>query len=717
MSDTEHFVIPNNQPVVELDCTTAFRGLTTKEKLYAHYLSQASWHGGLIVLVQTSPESPLVFVLLHKLFSAQPISELKKAAIGDHGVSTDEFQAFVVYASGIFTNAGNYKGFGDSKFVPNLPAAKFEAIIKCSEAYHIEPKVMQSLWDRCKDAMYLLTENLKSLGFYDKGVTTYFSSNCTLEDANQVTQLLKHKGMEAYNSRVFKTVEKGIPTYEIRLASIETGNDPDITQKDIDYMGSRFHITRGDYSKLLECVVQNLEKAKDYAANDTEYKMLDHYIQSFTSGSLSDHKDGSRFWIKNKGPVVETYIGFIETYRDPAGMRGEFEGFVAMVNKEMSAKFASLVDQAVVLLPELPWPKGFEKDKFLLPDFTSLDVLTFSGSGVPAGINIPNYDEIRQYEGFKNVSLGNVIPAAYKNSVMSFLSEEDKELLTKYRVQAFELQVGLHELLGHGSGKLLCKHKDGQYNFDHAELTNPLDGEPVKSWYEDGDTYDSKFTTLGSSYEECRAECVGLFLSLNENVLRIFGFEGKEAEDITYVNWLSLLHQGVSKSLENYEPSSKTWLQAHAQARYVILRVILEAGGDFVTVTETVKGKDLLVTVDRSKIASVGKKAISDFLLKLQVYKSTGDVAAAKAMYSKYSEVPDEGPYPWGKWRGIVMAHKQPRKMLVQSNTILDKGNDVTLKTYEATHEGLIQSWIDRFQSSDIYVILEELWEKDQKYF
>jgi dipeptidyl-peptidase-3 len=59
------------------------------------------------------------------------------------------------------------------------------------------------------------------------------------------------------------------------------------------------------------------------------------------------------------------------------------------------------------------------------------------------------------------------------------------------------------------------------------------------------------------------------------------------------------------------------------QARYVILRVLLEAGNDLVMVeklTNPTDGEaDLIISLDRSKINTTGKEAIGNFLRKLQV--------------------------------------------------------------------------------------------------
>ena len=46
---------------------------------------------------------------------------------------------------------------------------------------------------------------------------------------------------------------------------------------------------------------------------------------------------------------------------------------------ERTRAFGELVRSAPSLIPLLPWSKDFEKDKFLSPDFTSLEVMTFCG--------------------------------------------------------------------------------------------------------------------------------------------------------------------------------------------------------------------------------------------------------------------------------------------------------------------------------------------------
>ncbi|KAJ0295124.1 hypothetical protein CBS470a_000171 [Colletotrichum nupharicola] len=87
---------------------------------------------------------------------------------------------------------------------------------------------------------------------------------------------------------------------------------------------------------------------------------------------------------------------------------------------------------------------------------------------------------------------------------------------------------------------------------------------------------------------------------------------------------------------------------------------------------------------------SVGK-----YLQKLHVYKSTADVENGIAFYKEMTNVEKEF---WGtKVRNIVLKNKQPRKVFVQANTYLDEATGkVSIKHYEASPAGLIQSWVDR---------------------
>jgi dipeptidyl-peptidase-3 len=86
-------------------------------------------------------------------------------------------------------------------------------------------------------------------------------------------------------------------------------------------------------------------------------------------------------------------------------------------------------------------------NEFKKPDFTSLDVVSFASSGVPIGINIPNYDDVRQNDGFKNVDLGNAYGVLKKEKVQ-YVKEDVLDDYIKYHDTSLFVIVALHELLG-----------------------------------------------------------------------------------------------------------------------------------------------------------------------------------------------------------------------------------------------------------------------------
>lgn len=96
------------------------------------------------------------------------------------------------------------------------------------------------------------------------------------------------------------------------------------------------------------------------------------------------------------------------------------------------------------------------------------------------------------------------------------------DVLVKFDKESLTLIVALHELLGHGTGKLFTKNVEtGELNFP-ADLKNPFTGEVITTYYLSTETWSQKFGKLHSGYEECRADTVAMHLMHFDEPFQIF---------------------------------------------------------------------------------------------------------------------------------------------------------------------------------------------------
>ncbi|KAK9610168.1 hypothetical protein V6Z98_010137 [Aspergillus fumigatus] len=406
-----------------------------------------------------------------------------------------------------------------------------------------------------------------------------------MDEVSAVSKLVELLYIFPENTRLRKSVtaegEISRRTYDILQASI--GEDEATLQEPDDQSAhcTRIRLIRGDHKEELKKINQSLSEAMKYAANCEQQKLLSGIAESFASGDLNAYRQAQRVWVKDKAPKIETVFGFVEP----------------------------------------------------------VQILAYCSSLVFPGINLPNYNDIRQEDGFKNIIFANrMIAESQRARGIHMIHESERKVFQEHRFTAYYIWVVLHEILGHGTSKLLQEDSQGHFNFDreHPPL-NPLTGKPIDSWYGPGETWTGVFTDLLTTVDECRAELAGAYLIDVAEILQLFGctVDSKiKPADVVYNLFQQLGVDGL-RALENYNPSTKKWGQAHSRAHFADMRSCREFYEDLTTVHEEALG-----------------------------------------------------------WREVVLMKKDPPLAFCHANTFL-QGDRVILREYEPTVRGLIQSWAE----------------------
>ena len=497
---------------------------------------------------------------------------------------SDNWYLFDTYAKRVWFSNGIHHHYGMDKIMPEFSKEYFSELLKSTntklskEAIAVIFDADKAMKRKVKDAnvdMIVASAN----NFYGNGVTQKMADDfySKLNNPNDPTPM------------------------EIGLNSTLILKDGKLFE-DVWKSGGR-------YGKAIDKIIFWLNKAVTVAENPDQAKALSKLIEFYKTGSLKVWDEYNILWASSTKGDIDWINGYIETYGDAMGRKGDYESMVQITDFEASKHMKVVADNA----------QWFEDNSTILPEHKKKDVkgvsykviqvASESGDASPAtpiGVNLPNNNWIREQHGSKSVSLGNVIAAYEKAGGPGLVKEfaHDQEEIAraeKYAALAGKLHTALHEVIGHASGQI-----------------NKGVGQPSET-----------LKNYASTLEEARADLVGLYYIMDPKLLEIGLIK---TFDVGKAEYDAYLRNGLLAQLQRLE-IGKQVEEEHMQNRQLVSSWVFEKGQKENVITKVVKnGKTYYDIKDYKKLRIL----FGQLLREIQRITSEGDYAAGKKLVEDY---------------------------------------------------------------------------------
>ena len=563
-----------------------FEELSLKQKQLLYHLSEAALMGRDIVYDQNCR---------YNLAIRRALEAIHREYRGDRNDA--RFKALELYLKRVWLANGIHHHYGEDKFEPTgFTADYFAQCIRSLDPKHVPVRKGQTV-----DAWLAeITPIIFDPKVMPKRTVQSGSDDILLASANNyyeggVTQ----KEAEAFYAAMRNPNDSTAPSYGLNSRLCKTA-DGKLVEK-VWKVG-------GLYTEAIERIVDELQKAEQFAENDAQRAVIKKLVEYYRTGDLKTFDAYAILWVKDTASEVDFVNGFTESYGDPLGMKASWEAIANFINRKATKRTRTISENAQWFEDNAPMDPRFRKKKVKGITAKVITVTMLGGDcypTTPIGINLPNANWIRKDHGSKSVTIGNITEAYDKAALGNGFREEfvcndaERKRIDTYGFTTDNLHTDLHECLGHASGQLL-------------EGTNP-----------------KALGAYSSTLEEARADIFALYYLADPKLLELGLLSDPEAYKAEYYKYIM---NGLMTQLVRILPGDDIE-EAHMRNRQLIARWVYEKGkADNVVAFEKRDGKTFVVINDYVKLRSL----FAELLAELQRIKSEGDFEAGRKLVEDY---------------------------------------------------------------------------------